>query len=138
MKFSYRGSVRISALAFPAILAGCLSVPPAKDPSRLIAPSTMIRAECASQPTHLSRERCANPRILALYQANSTDPMDVAAAYFARREAIAEKMDLNEISETEGAAEMAEARSRANADTLRRQPSPPTVCTAAGNMTVCQ
>jgi hypothetical protein len=63
--------------------------------------------------------------------------MDVAAAYFARREAIAEKMDKREISETEGAAEMAEARVAANAAVQQRQ-RPSLVCTTSAGVTVCQ
>ena len=119
-------------------LSGCLPVPPPKAPNRLVGPSNAIRAECASQPTRLAQERCANPRILALYRADGSMPMDIGEAYMARREAIAEKMDRGEISEAEGDAEMAEARVRANAEGQRRQPAPAVICTTAGGVTVCQ
>ena len=117
------------------LLTGCLAAP--KDPNRLLGPTAMIGAQCASEPTHLARERCANPRIAALYAADGNDPADVAAAYFARREAIAERMDRGEISEAEGNAELAEARVAANAEAQRRRPRT-TVCTTSAGLVVCQ
>ena len=133
-----RASPAPLAISFSALLlvAGC-TIPAPRDPNRLMAHSASIRAECASQSTHLAREQCANPRLLALYRADGADPVDVAAAYFARREAIAEKMDKREISETEGAAEMAEARVAANAAVQQRQ-RPSLVCTTSAGVTVCQ
>ena len=115
--------VILAALAGGGLLTlvGCAAPPsPANDPNRLIAPSAKIRKECAPLPTHLAQERCANPRILALYQAEANDEMDIATAYFARREAIAEKMDRGEITETEGRAEISEAMVVANTEVQRR------------------
>lgn len=128
---------RTLPLSLALLLAGCFSAPPAADPYRLIGPANAIRAECASQPTHLAQEQCANPRILALYASGGNTPPDIIAAYMARREVIAEKMDKGQITETEGAAEMAEARETANAQALRRAPHT-AICTDVGGAIICR
>jgi hypothetical protein len=126
----------VISFAFLLLLSGCLPAPKPADPNRLLVPAARIRAECASQSTHLAQERCASPRIIELYAAEGT-PRDVAAAYMARREAIAERIDRGEISETEGKAEMAEAAVRANAAAQGRE-RPTVVCTTASGVTVCR
>jgi hypothetical protein len=113
-------------------LTGCLQVP---DPHRFDGQRAAIKAECASQPTHLARERCANPRLAAINVSLGL-PSDIITAYFARREAVAERMDSGAITETEGAAEMAEATERANTAAHLRQPAP-VVCTTTAGVTVC-
>jgi hypothetical protein len=130
---SWRGSL-IPTLCVGVMLARCAPPAPA-DPNRLVGPSVAIRAQCESRPTHLERERCANPRILELYRTYGNAPMDVAGAYLVRREAIAEKMDKGTISETEGEAEMADARVSANAQVLQRRP---TTCVGGDGVTVCR
>jgi len=105
--------MRSMALVLVLVVGGCLPAPLRKD--RFVAPVNAIRAECASQPTHLTRERCANPRIYALYAADGHVPLDIASDYLARRQEIADEMDKGQITEAQGAALIEDAKSVANA-----------------------
>ena len=123
-------------LTLAVLPISCAPKPPA-DLHRFDAEAAAIKAECSSRPTNLARARCSDARLLGL-NLQLGWPRDVVTAYFARREAIAEQIDLGKITQTEGDAEIAEAQERATAEMQRRlQAAQPLVCTTNAGLTVC-
>jgi hypothetical protein len=95
-------------------------------------------------------ERCAAPKVHDIYARAGVGDIDLLDAYQAKREAIAEREDVGQITETEANAEIAQARAdgisalqvrvnertRTTAAILSATPAPMT-CTTFGVTTTC-
>jgi len=56
--------------------------------------------------TYLASAQCANPRIIRAYSAANYRYMDLISLFTAKRAAVAEKMDRNELTEVQAQAEI--------------------------------
>lgn len=140
-----------------AIAAICCAVSacaaPGPDWAALRNQANEVRAQCAaaeSRNGHLAGERCAAPKVHDIYAKAGVADIDLLDAYQAKREAIAEREDVGQITETEANAEIAQARAdgisalqarvnertRTTAAILSATPTPMT-CTTFGVTTTC-
>jgi hypothetical protein len=93
-------------------------------------------------------ERCASPKIRALYVANHFQYIDLIDLYQAKRLVIAEKRDRQELSDSDAAVQIAEIRVQVISEMEQRSTAAaaraaaissmmPVSCTTVGNSTVC-
>jgi hypothetical protein len=147
-----RARKRVTAIAaICCAVSACAA--PGPDWAALRNQANEVRAQCAaaeSRNGHLAGERCAAPKVHDIYAKAGVADIDLLDAYQAKREAIAEREDVGQITETEANAEIAQARAdgisalqarvnertRTTAAILSATPTPMT-CTTFGVTTTC-
>jgi hypothetical protein len=135
--------------AFLVLLSGCATPP---DWGAVKVKADGVRATCESwyaREGRLAVERCADGPIRELYVEAGLRDMDILDAYWAQRQAIAERQDAGQISALTADAEMAQARAAADsaaqarrsgraAITLALAPAvPPVTCSTYRTVTTC-
>jgi hypothetical protein len=145
--------MRVITIAAICCTAASACAAPGPDWVALANQANEVRAQCAAAESgngHLAVERCAAPKVHDIYAKGDAADIDLLDAYQAKREAIAEREDGGQITETEAKAEIAQARAdgisalrarfneraRTTASILSATPTPMT-CTTFGVTTTC-
>lgn len=97
----------IAPIVVLAAVTGCVSAGP--DWAAIRQAIDAKRAQCALDhpQSHLATEHCTSEYAHKVYAAAGVREMDLIDAYGAQREAVAERLDHGQISQTEANAEIA-------------------------------
>jgi hypothetical protein len=142
----------LGSIALLLTMVGC--APSGTDWGAIARRAELTRKSCEAElangnfKTRLAVERCANRTIRAEYAAFGFRDIDLIDAYFAKREAVAARLDSGTTTDLEARAEIASARSAEISEMESRQngrtaaaaailSTMPVTCTTFGAVTTC-